>query len=79
MSSVKSINHSPPLDIPSILVLFAIPGNFPGMAENFREFPIPGNETFVPESLSLSKSYKFEKSEQTTFEFYDVLQILSKG
>ena len=43
-----------PLDIHSILVLFAIPGNFPGMAENSREIPIPGNENFVPESLSLN-------------------------
>ena len=40
-------------NIPSILVLFAIPMNFPGTAENSREFPIPGNENFVPESLSL--------------------------
>ena len=38
----------------SIYVIFAIPGNFPGMAYNFREFPIPGNENFVPESSSLS-------------------------
>ena len=41
------------LDMPSTLVIFAIPGNFPGMSVNSREFPIPGNEIFVPESSSL--------------------------